>query len=131
VFMFLTVRFRAFGPSTPIHGNISPEREVIEWVYFERFTPLFKEPGDVIGDIWNNLERLYKPKEVVQDYVDMHMFFEEIIDCIEPKVADTVRGVLETSYPGFDVGRKKVGQLFPETIVTGPLPGVLYDDELS
>jgi len=35
--------------NTAIHGNVDPEREQIETVFFDKKTPLFKEPGDHIG----------------------------------------------------------------------------------
>ena len=76
------------------------------------------------------MERHYNPSEVVQDYGNMHMFFEEIIGCMESKSSEYVRAVLEDPYPGYDVGRKITGHLFPESIISGYQPGVRYDDEL-
>jgi hypothetical protein len=38
-----------------IHGNIDPEREQTEVIYFEGKRPLFKEPGDHIGKHFESL----------------------------------------------------------------------------
>ncbi len=114
-----------------IHGNVNPEKESVEVVYFDDKTPLFKEGGDNIGKFMAAMERQYKPDETIKNYMDMHSFFEEVISCLEPTTRAQVQVVIADSFPGYDVNRKIVGVLFSEAVITGHLPGVRYDDELA
>src|SRR5262249_26126539 len=63
-----------------IHGNVDPESEQIETVYFEGKRPLFVEPGDHIGKFHESLERQHNPEAIIKDYEDMHAFLLDIID---------------------------------------------------
>lgn len=66
-----------------IHGNIDPEREKIEIVYFEGKRPLFKEPGDHITKHFESLVRQHDPEGVVKDYEDTYEFLCSIAACLE------------------------------------------------
>jgi hypothetical protein len=114
-----------------IHGNVSPEREKIEVVYFDDKTPLFMEGGDNIGNFMAVMEQQHKPEETIKNYTDMHLFFEEILSCLRPELKAHVQLVMADSFPGYDVNRKIVGSLLPEAVITGHLQGVRYDDELA
>lgn len=114
-----------------VHGNCDPEKEQIETVYFEGTRPLFSEPGDHIGKFLEARERQSQPEKVIKDYEDTYAFLLEIAKCLEPTLVEKFRRIIEDNYPGYDVGRKKVGVLFPEYIVVGRMHGMRYDDELA
>lgn len=114
-----------------LHGNIDPEADRVDEVYFDDKIPLFKSPGDNIGMFWAMQERRYAPADVLKDYEDMQLFLHEITLCLEPEVQQGVDTVLSDSYPGFDLGRKKLGKLFPDFVVASYLPNTRYDDELD
>jgi hypothetical protein len=38
---------------------------------------------------------------------------------------------MEDYYPGYDVGRKITGALFPDCVATATFGGLRYDDELA
>lgn len=114
-----------------IHGNVDPEREKIDLVYFDRKVPLFDEPGDQIGRFFDAVERQHSPNAVLADYENTHLFLEEIINCMEPRLRRPVRAILQDSYPGYDVGRKICGVLFPDFVKLGYFQGMQYDDELK
>jgi len=113
-----------------IHGNIDPEREKIEIVYFEGKRPLFDDPGDHIGKVFDSLENRHQPQEVIKDYEAVHEFLYYVASCLEPKMKKGFWRIMEDGYPGYDVNRKKFGALFPEHTVMGILEGIRYDDEL-
>jgi hypothetical protein len=46
-----------------LHGNVDPEREEIEVVYFDGRRPLFVEPGNNIVRVLENMERIHDPKQ--------------------------------------------------------------------
>ena len=57
-----------------IHGNVDPEREQTELVYFDGRRPLFKDPGDHIAKLFEALARQHEPEKVVKDYEDTYYF---------------------------------------------------------
>jgi hypothetical protein len=114
-----------------IHGNCDPVREQVELVYFEGKRPLFKQPGDHIGRLLEALERQYAPDVVMRDYEETYAFLEALVTHLEPDLVQNVRQILESNYPGYDIGRKKMGCLFPNYVTTSTLQGTKYDDELK
>ena len=70
-----------------IHGNVDPEREQIEIIYFEGKRPLFKEPGDHIAKYFEALARQHEPETVIKDYEDTHLFLWSIAEYLEPGIA--------------------------------------------
>jgi hypothetical protein len=114
-----------------IHGNIDPEREAIEVVYFQETIPLFEQPGDHIGKFFEVLEKQYDPNTVLKDYEDSYAFLLEIVACVETGYVEHLWQVMENAYPGYDLGRKITGRLFPEHLVAAYLEGIRYDDELA
>jgi hypothetical protein len=114
-----------------IHGNIDPEKERVEIVYFDEKTPLFPQSGDRIFKFFEALERQHDPEAVIKDYEDTHTFLLEIINCIHPEIINGIWEVIEDRYPGYDLGRKITGRLFPDHVATGYLEGLKYDDELE
>jgi hypothetical protein len=114
-----------------LHGNCDPEREQLEVVYFEGTRPLFKEPGDHIGKYLEIQERQCQPEVVIKDYEATHGFLAYLVTCLEPGLATAFTSVIETRYPGYDIGRKKVGVVLPDHVSMGRTEGVKYDDELT
>jgi hypothetical protein len=106
-------------------------QEQIEKVYFEGTRPLFAEPGDHIGKFFEALERQYQPEAVVKDYEDVHEFLADLTLCLEPGYAQSFWRIIEDRYPGYDIGRKKMGALFTGHYAICNLEGVRYDDELA
>jgi hypothetical protein len=113
-----------------IHGNIEPQRDMIEVVYFEGKTPLFQDGGDNIGRYQAAMERVYRPRDVIRDYEGIYLFFEEVISCLEPETAKGVRLILEDPSPGYDLKRQIAGALLPHHAILAQFPGLRYDDEL-
>jgi hypothetical protein len=115
-----------------IHGNHNPEREYVEQVYFEGTRPLFVEPGDAIGKYFEGLERQYRPDLVIEDYQAVHEFLWDLISsCLTPGYAADFYRIAEDHYPGFDIGRKKMGCLFTPRYNSDNMQGVRFDDELG
>jgi hypothetical protein len=114
-----------------IHGNCDPVREQVKLVYFDGKRPLFKEAGDHIGKLLETLERQHAPDVVIRDYEDAYAFLEDIVRHVERGLVESARQILESSYPGYDIERKKMGCLFPNYVAVGTLQGTRYDDELN
>ncbi len=50
---------------------------------------------------------------------------------LEPHLVESVRRILESNYPGYNIEQKKMGCLFPNYVAVGTLQGTRYDDELK
>jgi hypothetical protein len=114
-----------------IHGNVSPEKEKLELIYFERRRPLFKEPGDHLAKYFDSLSRRYDTHTAIADYESVHLFFVYIASLLKPSLRSGFWQTMESQFPGFDVNRKKAGVLLPEHISMAALQGTRYDDELN
>jgi hypothetical protein len=113
-----------------IHGNIDPEKEQTETVYFEGKRPLFKESGDHIGKFIEMLDRQSHPETVINEYEDTYAFLLEIASCLRENIQREFWAIMEDSYPGYDLNRKITGMLFTDVVTIGTFPGLKYDDDL-
>jgi hypothetical protein len=114
-----------------IHGNVDPKRDSFETVFFEGKRPLFKRPGDHLGEFFQALERQYDPKQVIQNYEHMHLFLLEIVGCLKPGTEKGFLAVMNHPYPGYDIHRQITGVLFPDYVAAGYFGPTRYDDELE
>jgi hypothetical protein len=114
-----------------LHGNVDPVREQLETVYFEGKRPLFVDCGDNVLKVFEHLEHIHKPSEVLRDYEAVHSFLHEITTHLSPNHQTFFEQVINDPYPGYDVRRKRVTRILPDHSVTGYLEGLRYDDELS
>lgn len=114
-----------------VHGNISPEKEPLEIIYFEKRRPLFKEPGDHLAKYFDSLSRRYDVDTVSADCENVHLSFAYVASLLRPDVRSGFWKLMESRLPGYDVNRKIAGVLLPEHTATGAMPGTRYDDELN
>jgi hypothetical protein len=114
-----------------IHGNIDPEREKIETVYFDRKRPLFTETGDHIGKFIESIERQANPDVVINDYVNTHEFLAAIVSCLAKSLQPQFWRIMDDTHPGYDAKRKMAGALFPSHVITATYEGLKYDSDLA
>ncbi|MCI3131945.1 hypothetical protein [Phenylobacterium aquaticum] len=113
-----------------IHGNVDPEAEAIETVYFEGRRPLFVEAGHHVGRFFADLERLHRPAVVVEDYETVHAFFHELTTYLDPPTAEFLDNVIDDSFPGFEIKQRRVTRILPDQVVIAVMAGMRYDDDL-
>jgi hypothetical protein len=114
-----------------LHGNVDPMNEQIEVIYFDGRRPLFHNPGHNIEKLFEHLEAINKPQEVVKEYEEVHAFLSEIADCLEPRTKAFFRQVIDDAYPGYEVRKRRATRILPDHLVTGFIQGMRCDDELS
>ena len=114
-----------------IHGNVDPIKEPIEYVYFDGKRPLFNDPGNNLGKHFEQLEATSRPCEAIREYEEVHAFLAELTDCLEPRTKSFFRQVIENAYPGYEVRKRRVTRILPDSIITTFLQGTRYDDELD
>lgn len=114
-----------------IHGNINPENEKTEIVYFDGKRPLFQQSGDHIGKYYEMQEKQYQPNKVIKDYEDTHTFLISLAECLESDLAKGFWIVMSDNYPGYDLKRQITGAILPGHVVASYFQGIKYDDELA
>lgn len=114
-----------------IHGNVDPEREAMETVYFEGKRPLFAETGHHIAEHFRRLEELYRPETVLADYEDVHGFLHELTEGLDASRRAFFDQVITDAYPGYEVRKKGVTRILPDHLVMAQTGGVQYDDQLK
>lgn len=113
-----------------LHGNMDPQREAIETVYFDGKRPLFVEPGHHIEKFFQHLECIHMPEETLADYENVHSFLVEIAHAMHPKVRTFFEHVSADPYPGYEINKCSVTSILPEQIMMCILPDAPYDDQL-
>jgi len=114
-----------------IHGNVDPEREAMETVYFEEKRPLFVEPGHHLGRFFADLERLYRPDVVVADYEAVHEFLHELTTYLEPSVRAFFNAIIDDPFPGYETRLKRVTRILPDHVMMATMQGQRFDDDLK
>ena len=113
-----------------IHGNVAPEREALETVYFEGKRPLFSAPGHHIGQFFADLERLHRPETVLHDYEAVHGFLHELTTYLEKSAAFFLDQVIDDPFPGYEVRQRRVTKILPGHAMMAMAEGLRYDDDL-
>ncbi len=114
-----------------IHGNFDLVREQIATVYFEGKRPIFAENGDHVLKLFEHLEIINAPQDVVRDYESVHSFLVELRNMLSPKFRDFFNHVVDDPYPGFELNVKRVTKILPTYSISGMLQGERWDDDLK
>jgi hypothetical protein len=113
-----------------IHGNVDPEREAVETVYFEGKRPLFAKAGHHVGRFFADLERLHRPDVVVEDYEAVHAFLHELTTYLNKMALEFFENVIDDPFPGWETRQRKVTRILPDHVMMAMMEGVRYDDDL-
>jgi hypothetical protein len=114
-----------------IHANVDPIRETVETVYFEGKRPLFAENGNHLLKLFEHLEAIHAPADVLADYEAVHAFLADIRDMLTPRYQEFLDQVINDPYPGYEVKAKRVTRILPDHNASMMFPGEKFDDELK
>lgn len=113
-----------------VHGNVAPEREALETVYFEGTRPLFATPGHHLGQFFADLERTHSPTTVLHDYEAVHGFLHQLTTYLQENAAFFFEQVINDPFPGYEVRQRRVTRILPDTVMMAMPGGIRCDDEL-
>ena len=113
-----------------IHGNVDPEGEALDVVYFDGKRPLFTDAGHHVARFFSDIERQHRPDVVVQDYEAAHAFLHELTTYIERRFQEFFAAVIDDPYPGFETRQRRVTRILPDNVMIGMMEGMRYDDDL-
>jgi len=114
-----------------LHGNVDPLRETVEIICFDGKRPLFANPGNHIECLFEQLERLYAPSEVISDYEAVHRFLVEIAECLTERHQAFFEQVITDAFPGCELKKRRVTRILPDHRAMSMLEGIRYDDQLD
>ncbi|MBN3344206.1 hypothetical protein H5A44_17460 [Pectobacterium brasiliense] len=102
-----------------LHGNINPMNYLFDSIYFEYRTPLFETFRDIEYDTYKATLRGIEFEKVVDDYQKIQDFISYILLCLDAKVLEHVKILMETVHPGWHKKENRLGVLFPSHAVEG------------
>lgn len=102
-----------------LHGNINPMNYFFDSVYFEYRTPLFETFRDIECDTYKATLRGIEFEKVIDDYQKIQDFISYILLCLDEKVLEHVKILMETIHPGWHKKENRLGVLFPSYAVEG------------
>ena len=101
-----------------LHGNIDPTRLMFEDVYFDfNNIPLFKKDEGIIRKTMNNYLNNVEPEKANNDYETAKIFIDFVLKHLEEDIRKYIEHLLITRMPGYNNKTKKIGILFPNTLV--------------
>ena len=100
-----------------LHGNVEISKLSIGDVYFNEKVPVFLQYDNFwdrsIGVSLNSV----KFDTIFDDYEAVNKFISFVLGCLNPKVREQIKGIMERRQLGFNPKTGRVGILFPEHMV--------------
>jgi len=100
-----------------LHGNVDPMSLKFDEVWFDEYTPLFKDEKPFAERATYHLLKHIEPSEVLSDIDVVDSFIEYLLNLLAPEMKEQVERLSEDSYPGWREDTKRVGALFPDVVV--------------
>ncbi len=100
-----------------LHGNVDPMSLKFDEVWFDEYTPLFKDEMPFAERATYHLLKHIEPPEVIADIDVVESFIKYLLDRLDAGVREQVERLSEDSYPGWREDTKRVGSLFPGHVV--------------
>jgi DNA-binding transcriptional MerR regulator len=112
-----------------LHGNVDPMSLKFDEVWFDEYTPLFKDEKPFSERATYHLLKHIEPSEVLADIDIVESFIEYLLNLLDPEIKEQVERLSEDSYPGWREDTKRVGVLFPDAVVDMvPVAGTTDED---
>ncbi|HID7224909.1 hypothetical protein AB8T93_11560 [Klebsiella pneumoniae] len=102
-----------------LHGNINPMNYTFNSLYFQYRTPLFETFRDIEYDTYKATLRGIEFEKVVEDYQKIQDFISYVLLCLDEKILEEVKMLMNTVHPGWHKKNKRLGILFPNHAVEG------------
>lgn len=100
-----------------LHGNVDPMSLKFDEVWFDEYTPLFRDEKPFAERATYHSLKHIEPTEVLRDIDVVETFIEYLMGLLELRVKEQVERLSEDLYPGWREDTRRVGVLFPGVIV--------------
>jgi hypothetical protein len=99
-----------------LHGNVNPQQEQHEIVYFNGTVPLFVEWRDFHQRCFASQLQSADYDLATKEMDQVQAFIEEVVKCLDASVAAEIRKMLDFSELGYNPDTKRIGLLFPNLL---------------
>lgn len=100
-----------------LHGNIDPQMLKFDEVWFDGYTPLFKDEKIFAERATYHSLKHIEPEQVLGEVRSVDNFIEYLLSILEPGIRKQVELLMNDPYPGWREDTKRVGKLFPGSLV--------------
>lgn len=100
-----------------LHGNVDPKTLKFDEVWFDEYTPLFKDEKLFAERATYHSLKHIEPDSVMNDITTVETFIEYILSLLDEKVRWQAEQIMDDPYPGWREDTKRVGRLFPGAVV--------------
>jgi hypothetical protein len=116
-----SVEFKAFlrlmnHRNDILHGNIDPQSLKFDEVWFDGYTPLFKDEKLLLERATYHSLKHIEPTAVMEDVQTVETFIEYLMTLLEPNVRQQVELLANDPYPGWREETGRVGKLFSNLV---------------
>lgn len=102
-----------------LHGNIDPQKQMYDTVFFEDKIPLFNEFGNFFRYSLEASINNVTPELAINDYQAVQDFIAYVLICLKDDTREHVRIIMDKRSLGWNDLTKRVGILFPDTLIDG------------
>lgn len=100
-----------------LHGNVNPNTNKFDTIYFDKNTPLFTIFTDLALDSYVASLKGIEYNKLLEDYQSIQNFISYILSCLDYTQAIELKKILNESYPGWNNKTKRLGVLFDDKAV--------------
>ncbi|EKL1437965.1 hypothetical protein PVD82_005061 [Enterobacter hormaechei] len=100
-----------------LHGNVNPNTNHFDTVYFEGKVPLFAKFTSLAFDSYIASQTGIEFETLLKRYESIQNFISYILTCLETAVAQQIIHMLDEPFPGWNPKTKRLGKLFSDKAV--------------
>lgn len=100
-----------------LHGNVNPNTNHFDTVYFEGRLPLFAKFTSLEFDSYIASQTGIEYSTLLKRYESIQNFISYVLTCLELPVANQIMDMLDEPFPGWNPKTKRLGKLFSDRAV--------------
>ncbi len=100
-----------------LHGNVNPNTNHFDTVYFEGKIPLFAKFTSLAFDSYVASQTGIEFETLLKRYESIQNFISYILTCLELPIAEQVIDMLDEPFPGWNPKTHRLGKLFADKAV--------------
>lgn len=100
-----------------LHGNVNPNTNHFDTVYFDDRTPLFAKFTNLAFDSYLASQTGIEYRTLLKRYESIQNFISYVLSCLELNAAKVIKDMLDEPYPGWNPKTKRLGKLFSDKAI--------------
>ncbi len=100
-----------------LHGNVNPNTNHFDTVYFDDRTPLVAKFTDLAFDSYLASQTGIEYHTLLTRYESIQNFISYVLTCLDLNAAKQIMDMLDEPYPGWNPKTKRLGKLFADKAI--------------